>query len=151
MSLAKATTWEERLSDLGNISTSRVRSEPAPGSASVEDVVRLRHTERRLYELVDGTLVEKAKGWQETLLAGVLLQWLNNYLDQHRLGVATGRYAASCLSKRGRRCSSSSLSRPISFWLCWIFAIAFCCILSPSNRIDSNSRVNRSDRCSESI
>ncbi len=90
MSIAKATNWEERLSDLGNIPTSRVRSEPAPGSASVEDVVRLRNTERRLYELVDGTLVEKAMGWQESLLAGVLLQWLNNYLDQHRIGVATG-------------------------------------------------------------
>ncbi len=90
MSIAKATTWEERLSDLGNIPTSRVRSEPTPGSASVEDVVRLRNTERRLYELVDGTLVEKAMGWQESLLAGVLLQWLNNYLDQHRIGVATG-------------------------------------------------------------
>ena len=90
MSIAKATTWEERLSDLGYIPTSRVRSEPTPGSASVEDVVRLRNTERRLYELVDGTLVEKAMGWQESLLAGVLLQWLNNYLDQHRMGVATG-------------------------------------------------------------
>ena len=90
MSIAKATTLEERLSDLGNIPTSRVRSEPAPGSASVEDVVRLRNTERRLYELVDGTLVEKAMGWQESLLAGILLHWLHTYLDQHRIGVATG-------------------------------------------------------------
>ena len=61
-----------------------------PGSASVEDVVRLRDTERRLYELVDGTLVEKATGWQESLLAGVLVHWLNTYLDKHRIGVATG-------------------------------------------------------------
>jgi hypothetical protein len=90
MSIAKATTWEERLSDLGNISTSRVRSEPVPGVASVEDVIRLRNAEQRLYELVDGTLVEKAMGWQESLLAGILLQWLNNYLDKNRLGVATG-------------------------------------------------------------
>ena len=90
MSLAKATTWEERLSDLGNISTSRVRSEPVPGTASVEDVVRLRNTEGRIYELVDGTLVEKAMGWQESLLAGVLLHWLHAYLDKNRIGVATG-------------------------------------------------------------
>lgn len=90
MSIAKPTTWEERMSDLGNIPMSRVRSEPAPGAASVEDVVRLRNVERRLYELVDGTLVEKAMGWQESLLAGIILQWLNNYLDQNRIGVATG-------------------------------------------------------------
>ena len=90
MSIALTTTWENRLTDLGNIPVARVRSEPAPGAATVEDVVRLRSTERRLYELVDGTLVEKAMGWQESFLAGILLQWLNNYLDQHRIGVATG-------------------------------------------------------------
>ena len=90
MSIALATTWEDRLTDLGNVPAARVRSEPAPGAATVEDVVRLRNEERRLYELVDGTLVEKAMGWQESLLTGILLQWLNNYLDQHRIGVTTG-------------------------------------------------------------
>ncbi len=90
MSIAKATTWAELLLDLGNVPTARIRSEPMPGSASVEDVVRLRNTERRLYELVDGTLVEKAMGWQESLLAGILLHWLHSYLDKHRIGVATG-------------------------------------------------------------
>ena len=90
MSIALATTWEDRLTDLGNVPPARVRSEPAPGTATVEDVVRLRNTERRLYELVDGTLVEKAMGWQESLLAGILLHWLHTYLDQHRIGVATG-------------------------------------------------------------
>ena len=29
-------------------------------------------------------------GWQESLLAAVLVQWLNNFLDNHHLGVATG-------------------------------------------------------------
>jgi len=90
MSIPLATTWEDRLTDLGNVPAARVRSEPAPGTATVEDVVRLRNSERRLYELVDGTLVEKAMGWQESFLAGILLQWLNNFLDQHRIGVATG-------------------------------------------------------------
>jgi Uma2 family endonuclease len=90
MSIALATTWEDRLTDLGNVPAARVRTEPAPGAATVDDVVRLRNSERRLYELVDGTLVEKAMGWQESFLAGILLQWLNNFLDQHRIGVATG-------------------------------------------------------------
>ena len=90
MSIALATTWEQRLNDLGNVPASRVRTDPSPGTATVNDVSRLRNTERRLYELVDGTLVEKSMGWQESLLAGILLQWLNNYLDSHRIGVATG-------------------------------------------------------------
>lgn len=29
-------------------------------------------------------------GWQESLLAGVLLHWLHTYLDKHSIGVATG-------------------------------------------------------------
>lgn len=90
MSIALAKTWEDRMHDLGNISASRIRSDPAPGTATVDDVTRLRNTERRLYELVDATLVEKSMGWQESLLAGVLLHWLHTYLDKHRIGVATG-------------------------------------------------------------
>lgn len=90
MNVALATTWEERLADLGNVPASRVRFVPAPGTATMEDVIRLSESEGRLFELVDGTLVEKAMGWQESLLAGVIMQWLNNYLDQHRIGVATG-------------------------------------------------------------
>lgn len=90
MSIAIATTWEERLQDLGNIPAYRIRTDPAPGTATIEDVTYLRDTEKRLYELIDGTLVEKSMGWQVSLLAGILVQWLNNYLDSNRIGVATG-------------------------------------------------------------
>lgn len=90
MSIALATTWEDRLHDLGNVPAARVRCDPVPGTATVEDVTRLRDTERRLYELIDGTLVEKAMGWPESYLAGILVQWINNFLDAHRKGVATG-------------------------------------------------------------
>jgi hypothetical protein len=83
MNIALATTWADRLYDLGNIPASRIRMEPAPGTAKMEDVTRLRDTEGRLYELVDGTLVEKAIGWQESLLAGILLHWLHVYLDDN--------------------------------------------------------------------
>lgn len=90
MSTARLTTWQDRLSDLGNVPADRIRNDPAPGAATIEDVVRLRDSERRLYELVDATLVEKAMGWQESLLAGVLLHWLHSYLDRNPKGVATG-------------------------------------------------------------
>ena len=90
MSIAVATTWEERLQDLGNIPAFRIRTNPAPGKATIEDVAHLRDTEGRLYELIDGTLVEKSTGWQESLLAGILLHWLHSYLDANRIGVATG-------------------------------------------------------------
>jgi hypothetical protein len=90
MSIAMATTWDERMADLGNIPANRVLLHPPPGSATIQDAVAIRDNERRICELVDGTLVEKAMGWQESLLAGVLIQWLRNFLDQNNLGVVTG-------------------------------------------------------------
>lgn len=90
MNQAITTSLAERLEDLGGISVSRICSEPPPGSAKVEDVSQARRKTGRLYELVDGTLVEKAMGWQEALIAGVLVQWLRNFLDKEDLGVVTG-------------------------------------------------------------
>jgi Uma2 family endonuclease len=81
---------DDRIYDLGGIDPSRVRSIPAPGSATIADLIRAQAEDGRLYELVDNTLVEKAKGWQESLLAMVLARWLGNFLDTHNLGVVTG-------------------------------------------------------------
>ena len=90
MSTATPTTWDQRLSDLGDIPASRIVSAPAPGTATWQDVLRILDTQGRICELIDGTLVEKAMGWRESLLAGVLLHWLHRYLDLYKLGVATG-------------------------------------------------------------
>lgn len=81
---------EDRIYDLGGIDPSRVRSVPAPGSATIDDLIRAQAEDGRLYELVDNTLVEKAMEWQESLLAMVLARWLGNFLDTHNLGVVTG-------------------------------------------------------------
>lgn len=90
MSVAVTSTWEQRLLDLGSVPADRIVCRPAPGTATVADVVSIRAREHRLCELVDGTLVEKAMGWRESLLAGVLLHWLHHFLDQNNFGVATG-------------------------------------------------------------
>jgi len=81
---------EDRIYDLGGIDVSRVRAVPAPGSATIADLIRASDEDGRLYELIDNTLVEKAMGWRESLLATVLVQWLRNFLDNHNLGVVTG-------------------------------------------------------------
>ncbi|MCA9136420.1 MAG: Uma2 family endonuclease [Planctomycetales bacterium] len=90
MNAAVSYSMADRLADLGDIPTFRVRTSPSPGSATIDDLIRIQGTEGRLYELVDRTLVEKVMGWQESLLAAVLLQWLGNFLDDHDLGVMTG-------------------------------------------------------------
>jgi len=67
------------LAELGGVSPDRVRLRPAPGTATVKDVVRLLHKHKRKFELVDGTLVEKPMGAKESFLAielgFVLKEW----------------------------------------------------------------------------
>ena len=50
----------------GPIPFERIRQNPPPGCGTVDDVVRLNDHEDRLYELVDGILVEKTVGLEES-------------------------------------------------------------------------------------
>jgi Uma2 family endonuclease len=72
---------------LGNIPLSRVLLDPLPGHATEADLVEAERRYNRLYELVDGTLVEKGMGFQESLLAGVLIQVLRQFVIPRNLGV----------------------------------------------------------------
>jgi Uma2 family endonuclease len=75
---------------LGPMPLRRIRFNPLPGDATEEDVVALRERERRLYELVDGVLLEKIKGFQEACLAAVLIQLLRNFTTPRKLGTVAG-------------------------------------------------------------
>ncbi|MFN0051720.1 MAG: Uma2 family endonuclease [Planctomycetales bacterium] len=68
----------------------RIRTDPAPGTATEADVLRIFAREKRLCELVDGILVEKAVGFKESLLAVWISTLLNNYVRRHRLGFVAG-------------------------------------------------------------
>ena len=83
-------TIADLLRDLGGISPQRIRLRPAPGRATEKDVVRIEEKEDRLYELIDGVLVEKVMGAKESLLACILIRLLGNYLDRNPLGVVLG-------------------------------------------------------------
>ncbi len=54
---------------LGGISLERIWFHPAPGTATEKDVITAEERENRLCELVDGTLVEKAMGFEESRVA----------------------------------------------------------------------------------
>ena len=71
----------------GAIPLSRVRHDPAPGSATKDDVIAIRDREDRLYELVEKTLVEKTVGTYESYLAATILRHLGNFVVQHDLGI----------------------------------------------------------------
>jgi Uma2 family endonuclease len=83
-------TVAELLKRLGGVPAARVRLQPMPGTATVEDVVRIHRRTKRLFELVDGVLVEKPMGYYESTLAFELGFHLRSFLRQHDLGKLAG-------------------------------------------------------------
>ena len=83
-------TLADVLQQLGGISPRRIRFRPAPGTATEEDVVKIRDRERRLFELVDGVLVEKVLGYWESVLAIELGRILGNFIKRKKLGTLAG-------------------------------------------------------------
>lgn len=79
-------------SRFGDIPLSRIRFTPAPGLATEADVLAIHDRENRLYELVDGTLIEKTMGTYESLIAVRIATVLSNYFDatRPRRGFALG-------------------------------------------------------------
>jgi hypothetical protein len=83
-------TVGELLERLGDIPAHRVRLTPAPGTATESDVLAIHTRERRLYELVDGVLVEKGTGYSESMLAVALGANLRGSVLPRNLGLVTG-------------------------------------------------------------
>jgi Uma2 family endonuclease len=73
----------------GAIPASRLRT-PTNGQATEADVIEIYRREKRLYELCDGLLVEKAMGFYESVVAIVLSTHLSNYVRAHRAGIIVG-------------------------------------------------------------
>lgn len=83
-------TFADVLRRLGDVPAERVRTFPPPGIATVKDLLDPKITGDRLYELVDGILVEKAVGWHEGGLALWIGSLLNLFLMEHNVGYAAG-------------------------------------------------------------
>src|SRR5215467_4121347 len=83
-------TVAELLKKLGGIPAERVLLDPPPGSATEKDVLEVERREGRICELVDGVLVEKAMGFEESFLAMWLGYLLNQFLAKHKLGILAG-------------------------------------------------------------
>ena len=75
---------------LGGIPLDRIWFRPAPGTATEKDVIEADERENRLCELVDGTLVEKAVGFEESRLAIELAYLVKAFLRQYDLGICVG-------------------------------------------------------------
>jgi Uma2 family endonuclease len=88
--LADLANLGDLLKRLGNIPAQRVRLHPTPGTATEKDVIDALDRENRPCELVEGTLVEKAMGYEESEIAGLLITFLNIFVRPRKLGIVTG-------------------------------------------------------------
>jgi Uma2 family endonuclease len=88
--VAQELTLADVLRQLGEISPRRIRFRPAPGTATEDDVIKIHDRERRLFELIDGVLVEKVMGYWESVLAIELARLLGNFVRRRKLGTLAG-------------------------------------------------------------
>jgi len=79
----------ERLQELGVVAE-RVKSTPAPGSATVDDLIFYNDHTKPLCELVDNTLVEKAVGFEASVVAATISGLLRSFVVSRRLGIVSG-------------------------------------------------------------
>lgn len=79
-------TLADIIAKLGDIPPERILLEPAPGTATEKDLIRVNERDNLLCELVFGTLVEKAMGVEETKLEGWIGFLLYQYLEDHDIG-----------------------------------------------------------------
>jgi Uma2 family endonuclease len=83
-------TASEVIARFGDIPIARICTNPPPGEATEADVIEFHDRHDRLFELIDGTLVEKTIGWKESELAIVIARLLGNFVAANRLGKVFG-------------------------------------------------------------
>jgi Uma2 family endonuclease len=85
---------------LGNVPLERIVFDPVPGTATEADVLRLDDHEDRICELVDGTLVEKTMGFEESLVAARLIELIGAFVRKRKLGVVSSSDGMMRILKR---------------------------------------------------
>jgi Uma2 family endonuclease len=83
-------TLADLLDHLGDIPASRVRFNPTPGTATEADLIAAANREGRLFELIDGILVEKGISYAAAYLAGSILMLLRAFVIPRQLGLVNG-------------------------------------------------------------
>jgi Uma2 family endonuclease len=78
------------LIDRLGVSPKRIRPRPPPGTATEHDIIEIEAREDRLCELVDGVLVEKVRGFDESHIACELIRILGNFVKRYDLGILAG-------------------------------------------------------------
>jgi Uma2 family endonuclease len=88
--MAGNATIGDLLKRLGDIPANRVRLHPTPGTATEKDLLEVVDRERWPCELVEGTLIEKAVGFDKSVITGILASAIVNCVRPLKLGIVTG-------------------------------------------------------------
>jgi Uma2 family endonuclease len=86
----KVYTLADLLARLGDVPAHRILTQPPPGMAGESDVLEMQTRHQRLCELVDGVLVEKAMGYEASVLAMYIGAILTAFVQPKRLGLVSG-------------------------------------------------------------
>ena len=84
------TTVGQIVAAVPGIPVSRIRLQPTPGTATEEAVLRARQKERVYCELIDGVLVEKPMGYEESIIVQNMLAVIHAFVKKHDLGLVGG-------------------------------------------------------------
>ena len=75
---------------VGDIPLGRIVLDPWPGTATERDLLVFVERDKRLCELLDGTLVEKPMGFGESAIAMAIGHAISAFVKPRRLGVVAG-------------------------------------------------------------
>src|SRR5438270_12331972 len=75
-------TMADVIARVGDIPLDRILNHPEPGTATEQDVLDLDDHQDILCELIDGILVRKPVGYEESRIAAALIKFLGIYLDK---------------------------------------------------------------------
>ncbi len=75
---------------LGDVPLERIVMDPPPGTATEQDLIIFVERDKRLCELINGTLVEKPVTFYESFVATRLSTLLSNHAMPRRLGIVLG-------------------------------------------------------------
>ncbi len=101
LKIEKHRTIADLIESLG-VPPQRILLHPPPGTATEQDVLDFDDHEDRLVELIDGVLVEKAMGFEESVVGICIATLLRNFIRPRNLGIVAGsdgmvRYRPGCV------------------------------------------------------
>jgi Uma2 family endonuclease len=102
-SLPRFDNAQEWHDSLGDVPLHRIIFNPLPGTATEADLIAFVDGDsKRFCELIDGTLVEKPLGMDESLIAAAIIHMLRSFVKPRKLGVISGEAGMTRMTSSNR-------------------------------------------------